>query len=178
MPISQREQQHAFLGGSNYHWLNYSEEKLVAVYRNHLAAQRGTELHALAHECIRLKVNLLDDGSTLSMYVADAITYNMDSEVMLRYSDHCFGTADTLTFDGSSLRIHDLKTGTTKCSILQLHIYAALWCLSTFYNPWDINFVLRIYQNNNVLQDCPDPQAILNVMDKIQRFDHILNQTR
>ena len=42
------EGQHALLGASNYHWINYSEEKLVSYYLNKLATERGTRLHAFA----------------------------------------------------------------------------------------------------------------------------------
>ena len=31
---SNLEGQHAFLGASNYHWLNYDEDKLVETYFN------------------------------------------------------------------------------------------------------------------------------------------------
>lgn len=45
---------HAFLSPSNYHWVNYTEEKLHERYTASRAAQRGTELHALAHSAIEL----------------------------------------------------------------------------------------------------------------------------
>ena len=31
------EGQHAFLGASKFHWINYSEEKIRESYTNHLA---------------------------------------------------------------------------------------------------------------------------------------------
>ena len=36
---------HAFLGASKYHWINYDEQKLADSYNNFLATQKGTELH-------------------------------------------------------------------------------------------------------------------------------------
>ena len=39
---------HAFLGASNYHWLNYDDEKLDISYTNYLAKEKGTRLHELA----------------------------------------------------------------------------------------------------------------------------------
>ena len=42
---SNLEGQHAFLGASKYHWINYDEAKVVDVYSNFLAAQKGTVLH-------------------------------------------------------------------------------------------------------------------------------------
>lgn len=35
----------------------------------------------------------------------------MTPEQVLYYSENCFGTADTISFDNKTLRIHDLKTG-------------------------------------------------------------------
>ena len=46
------EGQHAFLGASKYSWINYDEEKLITSYTNFMAAQKGTELHEFAAQCI------------------------------------------------------------------------------------------------------------------------------
>ena len=46
--------QHAFLGASKYHWINYTEEKLAESYNKFLATQKGTILHAFAAQCIEL----------------------------------------------------------------------------------------------------------------------------
>lgn len=46
---SNLEGQHAFLGASKYHWINYGEDKVAEAYRNFLATQKGTVLHALQH---------------------------------------------------------------------------------------------------------------------------------
>ena len=51
---SNLEGQHAFLGASNYHWINYDENKVAETYSNLLAVQRGTILHNFACQCIRL----------------------------------------------------------------------------------------------------------------------------
>ena len=32
---SRLEGQHAFLGASNYHWINYDEAKLISVFNSH-----------------------------------------------------------------------------------------------------------------------------------------------
>ena len=68
-----RDGEHAFLGASNHAWYNYDDEKLVRIYINKLAASRGTAMHALACSLIKLKVKLPENGSTLSLYVNDAI---------------------------------------------------------------------------------------------------------
>ena len=57
---------HAFLGASKYSWLNYDEEKIKLVYRNHLATLKGTELHAFACSCINIKQKLPKSKKTLN----------------------------------------------------------------------------------------------------------------
>ena len=60
---------HAFLGASSYHWLNYSDEKMAQVYKNHLATLKGTELHAFACQAIKLRQKLPKSNKTLNQYV-------------------------------------------------------------------------------------------------------------
>lgn len=103
--------QHAFLGASKYHWLNYDAAKIAEAYRNAQAVQMGTRLHAFAAECIDLRQRLPKSRKTLNMYVNDAIGYNLKPEQVLYYSQNCFGTADAIDMRGDLLRIHDLKTG-------------------------------------------------------------------
>ena len=90
--------QHAFLGASKYHWINYDQQKLADSYANFLAVQRGTELHDFAATCIKLKQKLPKSQKTLNMYVNDAIGFNMIPEQVLYYSDNCFGTADSIQY--------------------------------------------------------------------------------
>lgn len=162
---------HAFLSPSNYSWVNYSDQKLDARYYLSRAAARGTALHELAHQAIRLGVKIANSDKTLAYYVKDAINFKMNVEQPLYYSDNCFGTADTISFRNKTLRIHDLKTGVTKTSEKQLEIYAALFCLEYGYSPFDINIELRIYQNEEVRIYIPDPDVLLDIMDKIIIFD-------
>jgi hypothetical protein len=162
---------HAFLSPSNYSWLNYDDQKLHARYHTVNAARRGTDLHNHAHESIRLGVKLSRANKALSTYVSDAIKYNMSCEQILFYSDNCFGTADTISFRRGQLRIHDLKTGITPTSFVQLEIYAALFCLEYGVSPFDIDIELRIYQRDEIRVFEPEPEAILEIMDKIIEFD-------
>lgn len=162
---------HAFLSPSSYHWLNYDDQKLEARFHSVMAARRGTDLHNLAHEAIRLGVKLAKSNQALSTYVNDAIGYKMVCEQPLYYSDNCFGTADTLSFRRSKLRIHDLKTGITATSMTQLEVYAALFCMEYGYSPFDIEIELRIYQRDDIRIHVPIPEALLTIMDKIIYFD-------
>ena len=49
---SNLEGQHAFLGASKYHWINYTDDKIADSYVRFLATQKGTVLHAFAAQCI------------------------------------------------------------------------------------------------------------------------------
>lgn len=163
--------QHAFLSPSNYHWLNYDDQRLAARLSAAQAAKRGTDLHALAHEAIRLGVKLSKSNRALSTYVNDAIGYKMTAEQMLFYSYNCYGTADTISFRRNTLRIHDLKTGLTQTSEKQLEVYAAIFCLEYGAVPFDIEIELRIYQRDEVRVFHPFPEAIDTIMLKIVDFD-------
>lgn len=172
------EGQHAFLGASKYSWINYDEEKLIASYTNFMAAQKGTELHEFAAQCIRLGQNLPKSKKTLNMYVNDAIGYGMTPEQPLMYSDNCFGTADAISFKKNFLRIHDLKTGVTQAHVDQLMIYAALFCLEYNQDPNKIDMELRLYQTDEVKVTNPNPEDILYIMDKIVEFDKVLDRIK
>lgn len=161
---------HAFLTPSKYSWINYDDDKLDRAFIASMAAKRGTELHALAHELIRLGVKLPRTQQTLSLYVNDAIGFRMHPEQILYYSDECFGTADSICFRGKTLRIHDLKTGIIPVHENQLKVYAALFCLEYKYKPFDITMDLRIYQSDEVRVYEGDPDEIAHIMDKIVVF--------
>lgn len=172
------EGQHAFLGASKYYWLNYDEDKLVESYNNHQAAQRGTELHEFAAQCIKLGQKLPRTKQTLNMYVNDAIGYKMTPEQPLFYSENCFGTADAISFKNNFLRIHDLKTGVTPAHKEQLMIYAALFCLEYDKNPEEIDMELRLYQSDDVEIFNPTGEDILIVMGKIIESDKIIDRIK
>lgn len=169
---------HAFLGASNYHWLNYTTDKLITVYRNFKATEMGTRLHSFAAECIRLHQKLPRNHATLNQYVNDAIGYGMEPEVVLFYSPNCFGTADSIWFDDHTLRIHDLKTGATPAHIEQLYVYAALYFLDYSKNPSDYKIELRIYQNDEIIIEQPDSIDISNIIQKIIAFDKIIEDLK
>lgn len=168
------EGQHAFLGASKYHWINYDDAKLISTYQNYLMTEKGTELHEFAAQCIKLGQKLPRSSKTLNMYVNDAIGYKMTPEVVLYYSDNCFGTTDAICFNKNLLRIHDLKTGMIPGHIEQLRIYAALFCLEYKIKPSDIDIELRLYQFDQIGIENPDSEAINAIMNKIVAFDKLL----
>jgi hypothetical protein len=162
---------HAFLSPSKYHWLNYTDQRLEARYSSVTAAQRGTDLHALAHEAIRLGVKLSKTNKALSTYVNDAIGYKMVCDQPLYYSENCFGSADTISFRRGKLRVHDLKTGIIVATEQQLEIYAALFCLEYSVDPDSIDIELRIYQRDDIRIFEPFSERIIDIMNTIVAFD-------
>lgn len=158
---------HAFLSPSQHYWVNYDDEKLITVYRNMLAKTRGTEQHAVAAKLIEFGWKLPRNHKTINWYVNDAIGYMMTPEQPLYYSDNCFGTADAISFDGKILRVHDLKTGSIPANMMQLKIYAALFCLEYGHDPNSIAIELRIYQNDDRIICEPEADEIVDLMHKI-----------
>lgn len=175
---SDLEGKHAFLGASKYHWINYSNDKLVEVFTRQMAVKRGTELHDFAAQCIRLGQKLPRSRKTLNAYVNDAIGFKMNPEQVLYFSENCFGTADAICFRNGLLRIHDLKTGLIPAHMEQLLIYTALFCLEYRIKPIDINVELRIYQSDEVICHNPEVDEIVPIIDKIITFDKLLTKIK
>jgi hypothetical protein len=171
---------HAFLGASKWHWINYDEERLKKSWDSFKAVARGTQLHAYAEQAIKLGIRQKQTNETLNKYINDAIGFGLTPEQLLYYSDNCFGTADAIGFNErkSFLRIHDLKTGVTPAHMEQLRIYAALFCLEYGYKPGDIECELRIYQNDEVIREEPMVEDIAPIMSKIITFDKIIKQQK
>lgn len=169
---------HAYLSASKYHWLNYSDDKLVESYNNFLSIEMGTRLHALAKEHIELKIKMPRTKQTLNMYINDAIGFRMTPEQPLYYSENCFGTADAIAFSKNILRIHDLKTGVAPASMNQLKIYDALFCLEYGINPNDISIINRIYQLNEIFEEEENPEEIEGIEHKIIHCDKLIQSIK
>lgn len=199
------EGRHAILSPSKHYWLNYDDEGLMKNYISSFATEIGTLVHEYASDRIRFRmpmdaeneeaknsllVFLLKNGIPFKVidldrifynlvpYVNDAIGYRMDSEIMLKYSDLCFGTADAISVRRNWLRIHDLKTGQTPASMDQLLCYAGLFFLEykRDYRPQTMKVELRIYQNQEVLVNQPSSEEVKAVMDKIIHGDSVLTK--
>ena len=199
---SAQEGGHAFLSASKYTWLNRTNEELIEGYKNSYATSIGTLLHAYAADSIRyrerlrktdakgVKFDLMRRGipefaidipavfSNLMAYVNDAIGYQMDPEIVLYYSDLCFGTADAIMVDHEVLRIHDLKTGTTPAKMDQIMIYAGLFFLEYGFKPEKIRTELRIYQSDEIIVHEPEIEDIREVMDRIVDADRVLQELK
>lgn len=189
---------HAFLSASQPGWLKKDAEELIEGKKNSYAQQVGTLLHAYAADSIKyreklrkpdmkgVKFDLIRKGipeyaidierifPTFMNYVNDAIGYRLDPEILLWYSNECYGTADAINIDGKILRIHDLKTGIKPAKMDQLIIYAGLFYLEYGVKPEKVNAELRIYQMDEVLVYEPEIDEIREVMDKIEEQDRVL----
>ena len=170
---------HAPFSASQSSWLRYDDEKAIEVYRNKMAAERGSRLHEWAKQTIDLGIKQPRSEKTLYAYVNDAIGFKMSTEVVLYYSDYFFGTADAICFRKNTLRIHDLKTGVSSNTKIESHmeqllVYAALFCLEYKMKPGEINIELRVYKNDEVLVFNPTVEDILPIMDKIIHLNKIL----
>ena len=103
----------------------------------------------------------------------------MSPEVVLFYSPNAFGTVDAIAYRYRLLRISDLKTGATRVSEHQLEVYAALFCLEYEIDPFSLRGIeLRLYKDGKVFLYDADPYYIKGIMDKIVKFDEILNRLR
>lgn len=165
---------HAPFGASKSSWLRYDDKKVIEVYRNMQAAEMGTRLHQWAKDTIDLGMKQPRSKKTIYSYINDAIGFNMNTEVVLFYSERFFGTADAISFRNNMLRIHDLKTGARPVKMEQLEIYAALFCLEYKIKPGDIDIELRVYQNDEILVHNPTAEDIVPIMDKIVHLNKLL----
>jgi hypothetical protein len=167
---SHLEGQHAFLSPSSYHWINYDEEKLEYRYKTLKAALEGVEQHRYAAICIEERIVQDDETTTVGLYINQCIQYKMAAEIVLFYSPNAFGTVDAIAYRHRRLRISDLKTGVTRTSEHQLEVYAALFCLEYEIDPHSLRGTVRPYEG--------DPYFIKGIMDKIVKFDKLINQLR
>lgn len=172
------EGKHAFMSPSQYHWLNYTPEKMTERFFTSRAAERGTKLHEYAAMAISLGRKQPRNSDTVNMFVNDALGYMMTPEQPLYYSENCFGTADAISFEKNLLRIHDLKTGVSPASMMQLEVYAALFCLEYGKDPAKIAMELRIYKQNEKEILEPDPEEISEIMRKIVEYDILINELK
>ena len=193
---------HAFLSASTPTWLHKTEDELIEAKKNSYSQQIGTLLHAYAADCIKfrekirktdhrgVKFDLIRKGipeyaidmdrifPTFMSYVNDAVGYLMHPEMVLYYSDECYGTADAIEVDGKILRIHDLKTGVRAAKMEQLLIYAGLFYLEYGVKPESIRPELRIYQMDEVLVYEPEIDEVREVMDAIVDKDRVLKSIK
>ena len=200
---SELEGRHAILSPSKHYWMNYDDEGLIRSYISSFATDIGTLVHEFAADRIKyripmdiesdeaknsLLIHLMKNGipfraieldrifSNLVPYVNDCIGYRMESEIVLKYSELCFGTADAIGVRRNWLRIHDLKTGTMRASMDQLLLYAGLFFLEykRDYRPQTMKVELRIYQNSEITVMQPTSEEIKAVMDKIIHGNNVL----
>ncbi len=168
---------HSELSPSQHAWVNYDEDKLILVHTNRMRVEEGTKKHEYAAMAIKLGIKQRRANDALTMFINDAIRYDMDSEVMLSYDDeYAFGTTDAilLDLDKNQLKVFDLKTGATKASFVQLDIYVAYCLLEYGLSPYDFDIEERIYQYDGYEARVPNPTDIKDLMNLIVRFVELL----
>jgi len=179
---SELEGKHAFLSPSKMSWLRYNKDDLRSAYFNALAAARGTKLHSMAKDLITEGIKVRGNKQTFAAYVNDAIGYGMTPEQPLYFSQNCFGTTDAIHYKDGLLRIHDLKTGAGQAHMEQLEIYAALFMLeyerALSIRPDTTKTILRIYQNDDVIEEEIEPEKIKAIMDIIRERDEWVDELR
>lgn len=141
-------------------------------------AKNGLLMHLMRNGIPFRVIDLDRIFNNLVPYVDDGIGYKMETEVKLKYSELCFGTADAIGVRRNQLRIHDLKTGTAPAHMDQLLIYAALFFLEykRDYRPDTMKVELRIYQNQDILVHQPTTEEIKSTMNEIVRKEKVLSQ--
>lgn len=169
------------------------------------AQEIGTLLHKLAETAIKYRVKipkiaakpmillwLLANGIPRGIidtdkyvqnfvnYVNDAIGFDMTPEVVLKFSDNAFGTADAVRFNEKKmhLRIHDYKSGVTKPCLRQLEVYAALFCMEYNIKPKDLQMELRIYWQDDIIVGEPTAADIVPIIDTIIQSDKFINSLK
>lgn len=194
---------HAFLGASQFHWINWNDETFVKRFISQYSTDIGTIIHELASNCIKNKIKIDENDKhlieyTLSIhnipksvydsetilynlipFVNDSIGFHMSSEIILYYSKYCFGTADAIGYDEKEhvLRIHDFKSGVMPAHMEQLMIYAALFCLEYHKDPHKIKRIeLRIYQNQKQDDGSMMPSVIEHILTpETQEIDKLMS---
>lgn len=168
---------HAFLSPSGYHWVNYTPERL----RERWTAAQAGAYGVVQHEYAKREIDagrLSDQAGIVGLYINDCIQHKMHTEVMLFYSENCFGTADAINLRYRHLKIFDLKTGVAPGSVHQLEVYAALFCLEYGHDPYKLEIELRIYQDHEVQVYDADPDDIAFIMERIKEFDSLIEQMK
>lgn len=173
---SEVDGKHAVLSASKYHWLRYDDERLIEYVDSLHAAAVGSKLHEYAAMAIRLGRKQPANTQTLNAYVNDAIGFRMTPEQPLVYSPWAFGTADAIAFRDRTLHIFDLKNGKNPASEEQLLVYAAYFCLEYKVKPFEIQYNLRIYQNDEIYKIDVDPEEVAWIMERTKELTNLLAQ--
>lgn len=150
---------------------NLTNNVATFVYSKYAALEKPDLGLSIIKDLKQLPVEVYE---TLKRYINDAIGFKMEPEIVLKYSERFFGTADAISFRNNELRIHDLKTGEHPVSMEQLLVYVALFCLEYKVKPGDIDVELRVYQNNNVIYYNPEVNEIVPVIDTIVHLNKLL----
>lgn len=173
---------HSFACGNIKAYESYDEENMDDVrkgFRNFVRGRYRLDDEKTAPLAFSFLDNMHyvpeESWRSVAQFINDGCQYKMNAEQALYYSDNAFGTTDAISFYRNKLRIHDLKTGDIPAKMLQLELYAALFCLEYHKQPEQIKIELAVYQFGEVLRDSPNPKDIRELMDIIIEDDRVLN---
>lgn len=124
-----------------------------------------------------------DVFDVLRLYINDGISFKMNVEQGLMYSENFFGHADTICFRDNVLRIHDFKSGDLPAHMEQLKVYAALFCLEYGIKPSSITIILRMYQWDDIRElvintETDGYEDFIMIIDKIVHSENILKKMK
>ena len=200
------EGRYALMSPSKPFWIGESDDAFLKRLVSGYASQIGNILHEEARKYIthrfkarksdkqNLIMALLEGGipraviNTLDMdrqtanfmnYVNDSVSFMMEPEVTLKYSDYCFGHTDAIFYSDTDrvLRINDMKTGTSPVHMEQLLGYAGQFCLEYAVNPKSLKLCeLRIYQNGDIIFDNPTSDMLMTLINEIRHKDELARQ--
>lgn len=202
---------HAILSASKSSWIDKDDDQVLITWARGYSQVLGTAMHELAeyHIRYRYKVNkslqneirlqlisryhipeaAIDIGfewellyENWMVYVNDGISYRLDPEVPLKYSEIAFGTADTVTplntiAKTNKIRIHDYKSGISPVHISQLLTYDALLCLEYDLRPGDYEHTLCFYQLKKNDDDILVP-TITTYNPTIDEIAHVMDEAK
>lgn len=182
------------------------EERIRQLYLNSFATTAGTLIHTFAAKRLKYRARLTKSHSrdlfihlaenyipenvaayytnkcfqNMLNYVNDSIALRLDPEVKLYCYPEMNGTADAIRYvPKEMLRIHDLKSGSSKVSLRQLETYAAFCCIEYRINPLELPLIeLRIYQNEDVLIGNPTGEDLVPLIKHFERVEGALEKVK
>lgn len=118
--------EHAFLGASKYHWLNYTDDQMIAKYKSSYTQAVGTYLHELAAGLIENHMKLSKSDSRkedFGKYIS-SVCDEMITAMSNRYDD--FANAGSYVIAGFVKGMKDAKMDAiTAASNIALEAYRA-----------------------------------------------------
>ena len=173
----------AELGTEIHEWCSV-QLQLMQTVSSPRAAEKGIKTHIFEkyssvpdyRDVLIFSMDFLPSSvfGTVKAFVNDSVDLRMKSEETISYSPLFWGTADAIRHANDEVYIFDLKTGTRAAKPDQLLVYAALYHLQEKLKPERTRTEIRIYQNNEIYTDIPEPETLHEIMDLIVHKNKVL----